>query len=492
MSSPATVGLSPTRKCICEICNCGRHRCPHLITRPYEMNEKPCLLSEYTEKYPLYPNTQPRESCKPTAEYKKQDVPMEGISTARRDYVPHQVFPIKQRPPDQYVRRDENMDLLSTYRKDYNPYSISRVAPCLPREQNYFSDEKMTTIPTYKGDYVAWNQPKRDMIKPDNTFRPSEDTFDHKTTTQDDYLYKGPVATKSCKPSYTPHICKVPLEDMTNYKLNYVIHPLTKRYVHEHEPYKPNDVPFEGLTTHKLSYKGLQGDPAKSLKPSYKRPDLDTFAGTTEFRENYLAWPTPAPFTRKREVYTPPKDKMDLRTSAQIHYGNPHGRPATSCKPMGRVVQCTDPFDHRSTMKDDYKAWQYSKPEAIVPHQELKLPAVPMDTLTTFKTHYVPHPLPFTKSFRPRLQARAHLPFAGETTYATSYTPKEIHICPASFKEPPGYVFEKIDEAGHKRFRPASVAQSRCASNSKLADRRGSRTNGRLSQTGIQGIALKA
>lgn len=451
------------------------------------MNEKPCLLSEYTDKYPLYPNTQPRESCKPVVEYKKQDVPMEGISTFRRDYVPHAVCPVKQRPPDKYVRRDENMDLLTTYKRDYNPFPITRVPPCVPREQNYASDEKMTTIPTYKSDYIEWKQPRRDMIKPGNTFQPSEVPFDHRTTTQDDYLYKGPIVTKSCRPFRPAHMSKVPLENLTNYKLNYVAHPLTKRHVHKPEPYMPNDVPFEGLTTHQLSYKGLKGDPAKSLKPGYVRPDVGKFVGSTEFQEKYLTWPLPAPFSRKREVYTPPKEKMDLLTSAQVHYVDPHGRPAASCKPVGHVVQSTEPFNHNSTMKEDYKHWKYSRVEPVIPQTEIKLPAVPLDTLTTFQAHYVPHPLPFTKSFRPRLPAaRPSVPFAGETTYGVSYTPKEVNICPASYRDPPGYIFDKIDEGGHRRFRPASVAQSRGAS--AIADQ----LSDRLSQTALKGVALKA
>ncbi|XP_054843575.1 stabilizer of axonemal microtubules 1 [Eublepharis macularius] len=416
---------------------------------------------------------------------------MEGTSTARRDYIPHEVTPIKLRPPDQYVRSNENMDTLSTYKQDYNAYPINRVAPCLPQSQNYASDEKMTTIPTYKGDYVAWNQPKRDMIKPDTSYHPPDAKFDHRTTVQDAYPYQGPVVTKSCKPFQAPHISKIPLEDMTNYKLNYVHHPLAKRYVHEYQPFKPSDVPFDGLTTHNLSYKGLMGEPAKSLKPPHKLPEHSCFVGTTEFQEKFQPWPVPPIFSRKRDVYVPPKNKMDLQTSTQIHYGNPHGRPATSCKPLARVQQSTDPFDHRSTMKDDYQPWQYAKPDAVFPRSSITLPVEPMDTLTTFQTHYVPHPLSVTKSFRPRLPGpKAHIPFAQKTTYAISYTPKKAVMCPAAFKEPPGYVFDKVDEGGHRRFRPASVARSQCPSNSKMADHRGSLSNGGIKQAGSKQLAL--
>lgn len=342
------------------------------------------------------------------------------------------------------------------------------------------------------GDYVAWNQPRREMIRPDNIYHPSQDKFDHRTTVQDAYIYKGPVVTKSCKPFKPPPMKKVPLEDVTNYKMSYVAHPPVKRHVHEPEPYKPSHVPFDGLTTHNLSYKGLAGEPAKSMKPPHKMSESESlFIDTTEFREKYQAWPVSSVFTRKPDVYVPPKDKMDLTTTAQIHYGNPNGRPATSCKPLGRILQSTGPFDHSSTMKADYKAWQYSKPKAICPTSEIKVSAAPMDTLTTFQTHYVPHPLPFTKSFRPRLPApRPHVPFAQDTTYATSYTPKQVNICPASFKEPPGYIFEKIDEGGHRRFRPRLLAQSRCSSNSKITNHRDSFPGSGLNQTGLNKPAM--
>lgn len=75
---------------------------------------------------------------------------MSAVDVYRRDYIPHEVFRIIQKPPDKYVKSNECMDLQSTYRQDYNPYSVSRVGPCMPQEQRYSSSEKMTTVPTYK------------------------------------------------------------------------------------------------------------------------------------------------------------------------------------------------------------------------------------------------------------------------------------------------------------------------------------------------------
>ncbi|XP_032255464.1 stabilizer of axonemal microtubules 1-like, partial [Phoca vitulina] len=59
-----------------------RHHCPHLPTKIYDKIEKPCLLSEYTENYPLYHSYLPRESFKPKLEYQKGSIPMEGLTTS--------------------------------------------------------------------------------------------------------------------------------------------------------------------------------------------------------------------------------------------------------------------------------------------------------------------------------------------------------------------------------------------------------------------------
>uniref|UniRef100_A0A8V0Z166 Uncharacterized protein n=1 Tax=Gallus gallus TaxID=9031 RepID=A0A8V0Z166_CHICK len=68
-----------TIHCFCRLC----HRCPHLLTKPFEKSEKPCALSEYMEKYPLYPNTLPRDSFKPKAEIEMAKTPMEGTSMTK-------------------------------------------------------------------------------------------------------------------------------------------------------------------------------------------------------------------------------------------------------------------------------------------------------------------------------------------------------------------------------------------------------------------------
>ncbi|XP_009459424.1 PREDICTED: protein FAM154A [Nipponia nippon] len=419
------------------------------------------MLSEYMERYPLYAITLPRGSFKPKEPYKMAQISMEGISTTKRDYIAHEVLPRKLKPPEKHIKSDESMDLTSTYKQDYNSYTTSQVPPCLPCVTRYIPSAKMDTSTTYEDDYVLWNEPKTEPVRPNDRFHPSEEKFDHRTIVQDDYLYRGPVATQSCKPLNLVQKSKVPFENITNYRVNYVPHPLEKCYVHKHEKYKVNEVPFDGLTTHKVSYKGLAGEPAKLAKPYQPKLLHDLpFSSTTEFQEKYQAWPRPPVFTKKPDVYLPPLEKMDLHTTTQIHYKHPNGKPAKMCRYLAQLEERTEPFNSSSIMKEDYKPWLCKRLKPIIHAPELTFSAKSMDCLTTFQTHYVPHPLTTTKSYKPAWSGpKHHTVLDAKTTYTTSYTPKGIVRCLASYKNPPGYVFEGTDADGHNLYLPASKTQ---------------------------------
>ncbi|XP_064295245.1 stabilizer of axonemal microtubules 1 [Phalacrocorax carbo] len=460
--SPVPLHAVPSLKCVCQLCSCGCHHCPHLLTRPYKKTEKPCMLSEYMERYPLYPITLPRGSFKPGEGYKTAHIPMEGNSATKKDYVAYGVLPQKLKPPEKHVKSDESMDLTSTYKQDYTSYPLSQISPYLPHVMRHIPSASMDTRTTYEDDYVLWNEPKRELIRPNDGFHPSEEKFDHRTIIQDDYLFRGLVATQSCKPLNLVQKNKAPFDHITSYRENYVPHPLEKCYIHKHQKYKVNEVPFSGLTTHNISYKGLAGQPVKLAKPYQLKLLHDIpFSSTTEFQENYKAWPQPPVFTGKPGVYLPSLEKMDLQTTTQIHYKHPNGKPAKKCRSLAQLKKSTEPFNSSSVMKEDYKPWLCERLKPITHAPELTFPKKPMECCTTFQTHYVPHLLTVRKSYKPGWSGpKHHTLLDAKTIYATSYTPKGIVRCLASYKDPPGYVFEGTDADGHNLYLPA--AKSEC------------------------------
>ncbi|XP_055973382.1 stabilizer of axonemal microtubules 1 [Sorex fumeus] len=387
---------------------------------------------------------------------------MEGLTTSRRDFGPHKVLPVKYHQPNPFIPSEENMDLLTTYRKDYNPYPVSRVDPIKPQDNKYPCVDKMESLPTYKADYIPWNQPRRELLRPDHQYRPSSTRFDNRTLHQDEYSMKGLVHTVSCKPPPVLNLCNIPLEDLTNYKMNYVAHPIEKRLIREPEKFKPSEIPFENLTTHRESFRGLTGEPSKSMKPPIRTSGLDLpFSDTTEFRDKFQAWPTTQMYVRAPVTYVPPEEKMDFLTTVQAHYTYPKGAPAQSCRPVVSVKK-SDRFESSTTTKEDYKQWVSKRPEPIRPIPHMVMHSEPLDSLTTSRAHYVPHPPIRTKCYRPTWSGpKADIPLEGKTTYTTSFTPKEIHRCLASYPEPPGYVFEEVDSSGHRLYRAISIPSSR-------------------------------
>ncbi|KAM6200998.1 stabilizer of axonemal microtubules 1-like [Rhynchocyon petersi] len=68
-------------RCLCQICTCGRHHCPHGSTKIYENSGVPYLTTEYLEKYPVYGNVLPPQTLKPKQEFPACGGKMEGITT---------------------------------------------------------------------------------------------------------------------------------------------------------------------------------------------------------------------------------------------------------------------------------------------------------------------------------------------------------------------------------------------------------------------------
>nr|XP_033817358.1 stabilizer of axonemal microtubules 1 [Geotrypetes seraphini] len=438
-----------------------RHHCPFLPTRIYEKVHKPRNSSEYTENYQLYHNILPVVSCKPAEDYQKGPAHMDAKSTFRTDYVPHDVRARKPKKRAEYEPRTERMDLNSTYKLDYSPYGDVRpVSSFKPVQGRTMCPVMMDGLSTYRGDYKKWQEAKRESLKPRNV-RESPGLFDNTTTCHDDYQFRGIPVTKSFKPSNVARISTTPMEHESNYRKEYIPFRLERREVREKAQYKPSDIPFDTLTTHRKDFRGSQGEAAKLIRPCYFIPKRDVpFSDSTEFQDQYKAWPNLPAQPRKMAAYIPPEEKMDCLSTHARDFKEFKVKPRSPFIPLVSIKKSA-PFDNNSTMKEDYRFWQYNKPEMIKPKQQWLVPKDPFDDVTTFRRDYTEKPCPFTTSCKPPAPPpRSFIPLDAHSTYAISYTPKQIHKCPASYKDPPGYIYEETDSAGHKLYRYVSKQDS--------------------------------
>ncbi|NXD06231.1 SAXO2 protein, partial [Nothocercus nigrocapillus] len=442
-------------RCLCELCTCGRHRCPHKPTRIYDTGQQPCLTTEYVEKYPKYSNISPPQSLKPKQEYQAHRGKMEGITTFKSDYLPYDIVKRPFRVPEQYKPKTGEIQMGTTYRKDYNAHKIQPATLVRPLERKHTMGGKLDTIPTYQDDYRLWGVQRREPSKVDHTYYPPTEKFGNSTTFQDDFVPRELNPRKSFKPLCVPKLSDEPFDSTTSHRTSYIAHQLEPKFVRSKEEYRPSNKPFEDLTTHRNDFKGLPGQLAKSCRPENTKIESNAhFNGLTEFQDRFQPWSVSLPEVRKTKEYIPPPGNMDFHSTSHLDYVKHEISPVVPIRPVSNGRRINAPFQGNTTTKDDFQAWDSCRQEIIKKHEEIPKPTGKFDDLTTFKSHYTPHQIIPAQSFKP---LHVVLPnsarFEDETMYRTEYTPKKQEMCPANYPSPPGYIYVNTDSHGHKFFR---------------------------------------
>ncbi|XP_062998404.1 stabilizer of axonemal microtubules 2 [Elgaria multicarinata webbii] len=442
-------------QCLCQICTCGRHRCPHNPTRIYEHGGESSHMTEYVDKYPLYGNVPPTQSLKPKQEYQSHGGKMEGISTFKSDYLPYDVANRPVRVQEEYKPTAGDIDLATTYRRDYNAHKIEPVVLVRPVERKSIRGGKLNTIPTYQADYRVWEVQKREPNKVENTYHPPTEKFGNTTTFQDAFFPRELSLRKSFKPTAMTKLSDQPFISVTSHRTDYVPHQLEPKAKMTKKEYKPNSQPFEDVTTHRRDFRGLVAEPPKSFKPEHSKAELKAhFDGITEFRDRFQPWAISLPEVRKAKEYVPPTGNMDLNSTSHLDYIQHDISPIVLMRPLERNKRSNAPFQGNTTMRDSFQAWDTCRPEIVKRSQEIPKASGRFDDMTTFRAHYIPHHIVPTQSCKPlKMALSSSAPFEDGTMYRTEYTPKKQHICPATYPSPPGYVFVSTDSRGHKFFR---------------------------------------
>ncbi|KAI8483172.1 hypothetical protein Bbelb_390540 [Branchiostoma belcheri] len=447
------------KRCICEICTCGRHRCPHRPAAPIAGRGDQCKLSEYTERYKKHPIL-PTQSFKPNEEPIRGQGRMEGVTTFKKDYVPYKVTKIALPKAEEYVPIPGNMDLLSSYKQEYIGHTVPVVKPIRHEPQRKVDAGRMDTVPTYKTDYRKWEIQRAAAHKPMAAYKPSEGHMEEMTTFRHDYTRKNIPLTVSFKPLAEAKVSDIPFDDRTEYKTGYVPKPLEPKQQREREMYRPSGVPFDGMTTQKRDFTKKQGPKTESFKPDQvAMQSRDPFQGDTEFKTQFKKWATQPYVPHAGEAYVKPVGEMDLRTTHGLEYRGHVVPPARPARPPSRQRATTAPFDDKTTFKDSFRRWEIERVGPKIHQDAYHRPDVPFEGTTTFRAHYIKHPQAPTQSFKPDLGAyQSEAPFEDRTEYKGSYTPKKADICPAVFLPGTGsgWAYETDDQRGHKLFRRMS------------------------------------
>ncbi|NXS09442.1 SAXO2 protein, partial [Neodrepanis coruscans] len=437
-----------------------RHRCLHIRTRIYDDGLQPSLTTEYVDKYPGYGNISPPRSCKPKYEYQQDGRKMDGISTFKSDYLPFDIVKRPFRAPQEYRPKSGEIDLGTIYQKDYSPHKIGPVTLARPRERKHTTDAKLDTIPTYRDDYRLKEAQRTESFKVERVYEPPTETFGNPSTFQDDFIPKELNPPQSFRPPAAKP-SDGPFDGTTSHRTAYVLHELGPKFIRPKDEYKPCDQPFEDLTTHQRDFKGIPGQQPKSCKPEHRKVTSDVpFTGITEFQDRYQPWLVTLPELHRPKEYVPPTDKMDLNSTNRLDYILHDICPAAPIRPPQRR-RMSAPFQGNTTTKDDFKPRTICRQGMIKKEPEIKMPTGKFSSLTTFRSHYIPHQAPPAQSCKPvDAVGPSEVPFQDETLYRIDYTAKKKEICPAHHPANLGYVYVNTDSRGHQFFRQLSPEPS--------------------------------
>uniref|UniRef100_F6WCT9 Stabilizer of axonemal microtubules 2 n=2 Tax=Monodelphis domestica TaxID=13616 RepID=F6WCT9_MONDO len=395
------------------------HRCPQKPTKIYEDGDLSYPTTEYLEKYTNFENVIPSQNIKSLQHEHQAD------GSKMSECLSYDIIKKMASVKEEYKPKKKEIDFASIYKQDFKFYPLQPAKTMKPLERSLRKEGKMDTLPTYKDHFRLWRIEKRD---PEKQLPTVKSTFQ-------------------------------PLETLTSYLFSYRPHGLGPKFIKPKEVYKPNNEPFDDLTTNRQAYQGLPGEPAKICLPAITRVAKNAqFGGNTEFQDNFHSWQIPLPKIRKLTQNVPPSDHM--KQSGKTHQDSIPTQMTTGApKKQGYSHITKFPFQGKSTMKDDFKPWDnYCRRSLIIkPSYDFSSPSGKFEDLTTFRTHYREHELIPTKSFKPvPLIVNSSEPFDDTTLYSLHYTAKKQETCPARYSPPPGYRFENTNFHGHKLFRKNS------------------------------------
>ncbi|CAL8237280.1 unnamed protein product [Arctogadus glacialis] len=230
----------------------------------------------------------------------------------------------------------------------------------------------------YTEDLQAWDSPARvHPLRPRDNLRVNRALFT--TTNRDSVCPPGPPVTgrEGCRPAPPPREAP-PFDGTADHSSQYRPPAVRPRRPPARPAYHPPGPPLTGVHTSHTDSRGQPSGTGRSLEPAaaWGRSPASS-ASTTEFRDQYRAWPLPARLQpQTREYRAPEGDMALLLPTTRAHFGEhrglqrpPGARPAREASVRSSV---------RSTMKEDFRAPTTVRRLPVAPPpQELERPRGP-------------------------------------------------------------------------------------------------------------------
>lgn len=439
------------KRCVCEICTCGRHHCPHRPWRPGG-DFGPCMVTSYNTTFKQHPITL-RESFKPDPSTLRNEDPLSDKTTFRTDYIKHPLEKHYHHQPEGYKKPVGEMDVMTSYVRDFTEKQAPP-AQMIKQSGQRQLPAKFEGEPTYKNDYRQWPL-DRVCPKPQEAWVPSNHPFEGQSTFTRDFRKYNEPPRKAMKPEQATIKSDAPFDGDTGYRADYIKHPMYPREQRQADKYKPSCVPFDGMTTFNRDFTKKNGNKTESCKPNNEAYQSEApLDDLTTFKNDYRKWNGERPYVHLPESYKKPEGEIDMNTTNKIQFKAYPPQRVAMVKPGDGRVMFPGEFQGMTNYKSDFKQWEMTR-EKPKPREGWVPNSSAFEGCATYKSHYVQHAHVPVKSMKPNASTMASdQPFDGATMYRTEFIKKHADICPAAILDTNVSKFNYVetDQRGHKQY----------------------------------------
>jgi hypothetical protein len=257
----------------------------------------------------------PRTAIRPDNSTLQSTDPFPDRTGYREDYIKHSLPSKYNRPKDEYMPNKIPLDSMTTSKRDFTPKDLEKMRSFKPDGTGYRSDAPFDDETTNKMDYKKWQlQPQ--FAKKDNEWRPPLGEMDMSTNYSNEFTQKPTQRALPIRPADRKKI-DAKFEGDTTYGQDFRKWPGDKRsLIKAGNEYQTPNVPFEGLSTYKGHFLAHAGGPAQSFKPDGPAYRSDApFESSTLYRTEFTQKDIePCPTTlleteRARHVFHSEDDK---------------------------------------------------------------------------------------------------------------------------------------------------------------------------------------
>lgn len=213
--------------------------------------------------------------------------PFDDRTGYREDYIKHNMPAKYNRPKEEYQPNKIPLDSMTTMRRDFTAKDAEKQRSFKPDGTGYRSDAPFNDDTTHKVDYKKWQTPAPPG-KRDNDWQPPVGEMDLNTNYNTEFTPKPAQRVMAVRPTSRKKI-DAKFEGDTTYGQDFRKWPGDRRNpIRNPNEYQPSNAPFDGMSTYKGHYVPVSGAPAQSFKPDGAAYRSDApFDGNTLYRTEY-------------------------------------------------------------------------------------------------------------------------------------------------------------------------------------------------------------